>query len=147
MKLCSSCRKEKSDDSFSTDRRSKDGLCYYCKDCASEKARQSYNKRKQNKDWYVKYRKGYADLYRERKQKAIELLGGKCVDCQGVFPAVAFDFHHTNPEEKDFNPSKALGMSEETMLKELSKCVLLCSNCHRIRHWHFEGGDKDDRSH
>ena len=146
MKLCPSCGTEKPFEFFSKDKKSKDGLCYSCKDCASEKARSSYHKRKQNKSWYQTYRKVYADLYRQRKQKAVELLGGKCADCNGVFPLVAYDFHHINPEEKDFNPSKSLTMSEDKMMKELSKCVLLCSNCHRIRHWHFEGGVEDDRS-
>lgn len=144
MKQCKNCNQTKDLSLFSKDNKAKDGLCFYCKDCASVKSREAYHRKKQDKEWYAAYRKGYADLYRERKQKAVSLLGGKCQDCSGVFPLVAYDFHHINPDEKEFNPSKAFSKSEETMLKELSKCVLLCSNCHRIRHWYFEGGEEYD---
>lgn len=55
------------------------------------------------------------------------------MDCLGVFPATCFDFHHEG--EKDMNPSKALTMSAEKQEQEMAKCILLCANCHRIRHW------------
>ena len=144
MKTCVSCGQEKEASQYSVDKKSKDKLCSYCKDCASEKSRQSYHRRKQNSEWYEKYREVYRDSYRQRKKEAIELLGGKCVDCNGVFPQVAYDFHHSDMSKKELNPSKAL--TKTNWQDELSKCVLLCSNCHRIRHWNFEGGSKDDRS-
>jgi 5-methylcytosine-specific restriction endonuclease McrA len=144
MKLCPSCGKEKPLSEFSIDKKSKDGLCYYCKECASEKSRTSYNRKKQNQDWYIKYREGYKESYRQRKKEAVELLGGKCQDCGGVFPQCVYDFHHVDMTEKELNPSKAL--TKSNWQEELSKCVLLCSNCHRIRHWNFEGERENDRS-
>ena len=140
MKLCSKCQVNKPVTDFSKDKHAKDGLAYYCKPCASAGSRKSYSTRKQNKDWYSNYRQGYKLKYKERKDKAVQLLGGKCNDCGGSFPNCVFDFHHLDESVKDMNPSKALTLNEETMLEELSKCVLLCANCHRIRHWHFEGG-------
>lgn len=69
---------------------------------------------------------------RELKDKAIAHLGGKCADCGGVFNRAAFDFHHLDPSQKDL----AIAAQREWSVveAELTKCVLLCSNCHRIRH-------------
>ena len=68
---------------------------------------------------------------------AIKYKGSKCNDCEIYFPDypyVIFDFHHLNPKEKDFDWSKLKLRSESNIKLELDKCVLLCSNCHRIRH-------------
>ena len=71
----------------------------------------------------------------DNKYKAIEYLGGKCYDCGLVsnFRAV-YDFHHRNPEEKEFDPGSILHYSWKRIVAELDKCDLLCANCHRIRH-------------
>jgi hypothetical protein len=67
------------------------------------------------------------------KVAAVASLGGKCADCGGVFHPSAFDFHHLHG--KDADPSRLLaGGSAAAIAAELSKCVLLCANCHRIRH-------------
>lgn len=68
------------------------------------------------------------------KKKAIEFCGNVCAHCGGSFPPAVYDFHHTNPEEKEVNISKIMSHSWESIVVELSKCVLLCSNCHRIEH-------------
>ena len=72
---------------------------------------------------------------RELKRKAVEFKGGFCEDCGKVYHQVVYDFHHKNPSEKDFTISefKSLKWCKE-IEKELDKCVLLCSNCHRLRH-------------
>lgn len=72
--------------------------------------------------------------YIERKLTAIKLLGNKCCDCNGIFEYPVYDFHHLNPQEKDFNWDEVRRLKWETVLTELKKCVLLCSNCHRLRH-------------
>ena len=47
---------------------------------------------------------------------------------------VIFDFHHRNPEKKEFVWAKMKLKSDEKILSELDKCDLLCSNCHRKGH-------------
>jgi len=73
----------------------------------------------------------------QKKIDAIIYKGSKCVDC-GIdypkYPYVVFDFHHTNPSEKDFDWGKMRLVSKTKMFEELDKCILLCSNCHRIKH-------------
>ncbi len=70
----------------------------------------------------------------ERKKWAIAYLGGKCVDCGYDKHWVAFDFHHRDPEAKEFDWSKLKLRSKDIMIAELDKCDLLCCICHRIRH-------------
>lgn len=70
----------------------------------------------------------------EIKNKAIKYLGSICIDCKNTFEDCVYDFHHLDPKEKDFQISSAHCRSWEKIKKELDKCALLCSNCHRTRH-------------
>ena len=83
----------------------------------------------------TKINKQSVDRQRKRKQEAVALLGGKCNDCQHEYPLSCYDFHHIDPTQKDVNPSVVLSRKYETFLTEINKCVLLCANCHRIRHF------------
>jgi len=62
------------------------------------------------------------------------MFRGSCHDCGNTFPLCVYDFHHLDPSKKDVNPSKAIGHSNARMLEELKHCIMLCANCHRIRH-------------
>ncbi len=75
------------------------------------------------------------DRFRSRKKQGVEYLGGRCADCGGIFPYYVYDFHHRDPAQKDMQFNKLRRYSWETIKRELDKCVLLCANCHRIRHW------------
>lgn len=50
----------------------------------------------------------------------------------------ALEFHHKNPEDKDFAIGGNMNRGWEFVKKELYKCILLCSNCHRIQHNKYE---------
>lgn len=70
---------------------------------------------------------------RELKAVVIQLLGGKCAECGYNKCAVALDPHHLDPTTKEFTLS-AYGGSMSRLRTEIAKCVLLCANCHRLRH-------------
>jgi hypothetical protein len=73
----------------------------------------------------------------ERKIDAIKYKGGKCVDCTNSYPElpyVIFEFHHLDPNTKDMVWNEMRKTSWSKITTELDKCVLLCSNCHKIRH-------------
>jgi hypothetical protein len=74
-------------------------------------------------------------IYRRKKIREflVQKLGGKCKMCNGVFPNVAFDFHHLGNKEADIS-SMIDKYSEFEIEKEADKCILLCANCHRIHH-------------
>lgn len=47
----------------------------------------------------------------------------------------ALEFHHKDPNSKDFNISQCRSHKFSQKIKdELDKCSLLCSNCHREEH-------------
>lgn len=75
---------------------------------------------------------------RRRKQlrdRAVKYKGGKCILCGYNRCQAALDFHHVDPTQKEFGISMdGITRSWERVLKELDKCVLVCSNCHREIH-------------
>lgn len=71
------------------------------------------------------------------KKKAVEYLGGVCVECGWSGNIAAFEFHHINGN-KEFTIGSASNKSWEVVRKELDKCELLCSICHRIEHSKYE---------
>jgi len=78
-----------------------------------------------------------ATLERQRalKRTAVEYKGGECQCCGFNTYVGALEFHHLNPAEKDFEVSKWPRKTMCDVIKaELDKCVLLCSNCHRMVH-------------
>ncbi len=73
-----------------------------------------------------------------KKKNAIQYKGGKCVDCNLLATDqnyVVFDFHHMDPSKKEFNWGKLRLRKQSVITKELDKCICLCSNCHRLRHF------------
>ena len=68
------------------------------------------------------------------KQRAVEYLGGQCVDCGIKGNQWLFDFHHISSSEKEFHWGNHRTSNWNNLVKELDKCVLLCANCHRTRH-------------
>lgn len=64
----------------------------------------------------------------------IQYAGGKCQYCGYDKCFRALEFHHTNPEEKDFGLSKNLTKNISSLKEEVDKCILLCSNCHAEEH-------------
>lgn len=114
MKTCSKCLIEKPMNEFYQQNDRKNSTTY-CKSCFN-----SYcMKRWQNK-----------------KVEAIKYKGSKCIDCglQNA-PNIVYDFHHLDPSKKDYDWTKLRLRSTKDINTELDKCVLLCSNCHRIRHY------------
>lgn len=69
------------------------------------------------------------------KVMAVAYKGGVCQCCKYNKYIGALEFHHINPDEKDFGISvKGYTRSWENNKKELDKCVLVCSNCHKEIH-------------
>jgi hypothetical protein len=81
-----------------------------------------------------------SDRWTNKKIESIIYKGSECMDCRISYPDepyVIFEFHHLNPKNKEFDWSKMRLKTNSAIKKELDKCVLLCSNCHKKRH-HFE---------
>lgn len=69
------------------------------------------------------------------KKQLVKYKGGKCSVCGYDKCISALEFHHLNPEEKEFELKASREIrSMEEYYKELEKCILLCANCHREAH-------------
>ena len=68
-----------------------------------------------------------------KKELYVSLMGGSCTVCGYDKSYKAIDFHHIDPSTKEIS----LGNTATTLIKELNeltKCAILCSNCHREYH-------------
>lgn len=72
---------------------------------------------------------------RNLRMKAIAAKGGKCEVCGYSKCMQALEFHHVDPNKKEFSIS-ADGSTRSwiRIQAELDKCYLLCANCHREIH-------------
>lgn len=55
-----------------------------------------------------------------------------CIDCK-IKNFIVLDFDHI--KDKSFNISDGVrsGYGEDTLMREIGKCDIVCANCHRIR--------------
>lgn len=90
-----------------------------------------------NQIHYTLNKKHYAHEKKERiKQNRLWLFnlkqGLKCQRCKET-DSRCLDFHHLDSSDKlgDIAFMIHFGYSKERILKEISKCIVLCSNCHR----------------
>jgi len=71
------------------------------------------------------------------KLKLLEYKGGQCVMCGYNKCSRSLEFHHLDPNEKDFTIS-GKSWSFERLKCEVDKCILVCSNCHNEIHYNEE---------
>lgn len=69
-------------------------------------------------------------IRRRKKQLFVERFGGKCQQCGYNKSLNSLDFHHINPNEKEYSISKMMDWSNDRIEKEIVKCILVCKNCH-----------------
>lgn len=73
-----------------------------------------------------------------KKREVQEMLGkmkekSGCVDCKNKYPFYILDFDHVYGK-KVSNIGQMLDyFTIEDILKEVAKCDIVCSNCHRVR--------------
>jgi len=58
-----------------------------------------------------------------------------CSDCGYKEHPAALDFDHLPGHVKRRDISRLLRMHRNTLVVELAKCEVVCSNCHRVRTW------------
>jgi hypothetical protein len=70
------------------------------------------------------------------KLKLVDSFGSKCCVCGYDRCVEALEFHHLDPSEKDFRWGKINGNIRgwSTIITEIKKCVMVCSNCHKEVH-------------
>ncbi len=96
---------------------------------------QKLRKIKKAADWKKRNVDKVVEWRRRTKKTLIEYKGGRCERCgyNKDYPSV-YEFHHRNPDEKEFSISRRGSNSIEKLKKEVDKCDLVCSNCHAEIH-------------
>jgi transcription elongation factor Elf1 len=97
-----------------------------------------------HRSWHQRHRqKRLARVYERRVaiREYIQDIKNQlyCADCGERHPAT-LQFHHRNSEDKTFAIGKAVnrGFSLDRIKKEMQKCIVLCANCHAIRHYNMQ---------
>lgn len=112
-KYCTSCKRILDESSFRKDMKAKISL-YWCTECIKKHPSRDYAK--------------------NRKQRIIDYMGGKCVRCGYNKCQNALDIHHRDPSKKDLNFRKLKLKINDDLKKELENCILVCATCHREIH-------------
>ena len=126
-KMCCVCRKLKSPEDFGPCKGTKDGKQYKCMVCNREQAKAHYELNK-NKHFELasarkkKIRRAIANI---KEAAGCQLCGEKCSLC--------LDFHHIDGNDKELLIS-FVSASVNRLRVEISKCEIVCSNCHRKIH-------------
>lgn len=114
-KKCSTCGLEFPLENFYKSGRTASGKIRYsceCKEC---------RKNRENKRYY------------EIKDEVMDFKR-PCIHC-GIDKPYLIEFHHRDPNEKDFVVAHWRKKSKEAYLNEISKCDPLCKNCHEEFHY------------
>ena len=126
MKTCCICKLDLSEDNFKKNKTKKDGLQAQCGSCQQEYRRQHYLRNQEKYLGKSAERKAEFSFWWKEYKKQFS-----CVECGENHPA-CIDFHHMNDDKYECVSRLAASCSKEKLLNEISKCIPLCANCHRI---------------
>lgn len=130
-KACSKCNLEKELTEFAIRNKKKNTFSSECKSCHKEVRIKNYDKNRQSEKARVKKRKQEIKDWLETLKSDL-----KCSECSEDHIAT-LQFHHRNPDEKEIGISETIryGWGIPRILEEISKCDVLCANCHSKKHW------------
>lgn len=128
MKVCGRCGEEKD---FSNFNKKGSGYQPYCRPCDNLHAKEYYQRNKEKiKSQIYASRKIRVDKLKDEVRKLKQET--PCSDCGIRYPYYVMDFDHL--EDKEYNVSHLLQFASKNLVeKEIKKCEIVCSNCHRER--------------
>ena len=132
MKSCARCGLVKDDDEFNWRWKSLGVRQPICKDC-SKLQRHEHYLRYQGAEIARTY-----EVTKERRERAKRFIYEylsvhRCVDC-GEYDFAVLTFDHVVGEKKmDISKMVSEGYAIESILEEISRCEVVCSNCHMRR--------------
>lgn len=130
FRICAWCKIEQKIDQFAKkDKNNRNS--YVCKTCMRAYCKSHYSKYRDKA--IARAGKNRPNYTTPRYEYIKNLKNVPCADCGGVFHYCAMDFDHLDGETKDRNISTMRNLSWNRIKLEISKCEVVCSNCHRIR--------------
>lgn len=94
------------------------------------------------KKWYEKNKARHLSNVSKRKQEIVKRVkeyvfalkeSTPCADCGINYPSYVMDFDHLGDKEYQISNMIHAGYDIPSVQKEIDKCEIVCSNCHRIR--------------
>lgn len=131
-RTCSRCKETKNLDEFNFKNKLKNIKHCFCRECGKIYTSNHY---KDNKDYYKKKARKHTN---NAKEKTVLLLidyfkDNLCANC-GEGDPIVLDFDHIDPKNKSIEVSRLItnGFTKwSEIMVEISKCQVLCANCHR----------------
>ena len=130
MKTCGLCKKEKDEDSFAWRNKSQGIRRSQCKQCISDADKARYandpNRSQAIRDNHAKRRQALTDkLWAYKSERS-------CKDC-GYSNPIALEFDHLRDKFMNVSDMVRDCFSWDKIEEEISKCEIVCANCHVIR--------------
>lgn len=121
FRTCYKCWETKSTTNYYKDKSRKSGLANKCKSCSYTVGKSRY----------------CSNLAIVKKLKSVP-----CSDCGISYPHYVMDFDHLpSKNRKRWSVNRRVIGSITTLMEEIDKCEIVCSNCHRIRTWKRRKGE------
>jgi hypothetical protein len=99
-------------------------------------------RRECRRNWYSNNRESEKKHVKRRKKEIKKWFNNyrsklSCKRCKENHPAT-LDFHHKNRNNKAREVTKIVheGYGKARIKNEISKCIVLCANCHRKEHYY-----------
>ena len=112
-KTCTLCGVEKPLSAYGKNKNHSDGRQYYCRECVAVKRAERCA---EARDWVNNYK-----------------MERGCTDCGYAVHPHALDLDHLPQYEKLFTVADQMHRHIDSVKAEVSKCEVVCANCHRIR--------------
>ena len=127
QKVCSKCKARRPIEEFNFRNRSTGIRLPYCRECGKKLTQSHYRRNKrQYIDRSIRAKVKLREYVRQMKSRP-------CADCGIQYPYYVMDFDHREGEEKILEMNRVSYASMRAIKKEIEKCDVVCSNCHRER--------------
>ena len=126
-KTCSRCKVSKPISEFNFRYKAAYVHHSYCKECGKRFTRSHY---RQNKRQYLDRN---VRSFLKRRELVRQIKSRACADCGIQYPFYVMDFDHREGETKEYELNRIDRMTTRALLREIEKCDVVCSNCHRVR--------------
>ncbi|KKL22649.1 hypothetical protein LCGC14_2433320, partial [marine sediment metagenome] len=137
IRTCTKCGQEKLIVEFPFSSIHSTGYRPHCLECKQDAGRKSQITRRK----LLSKQPGYGRKENARLKKRFKTVKSMvqhlkestpCRMCGGKFPYYCLDYHHLDSKSKKFSLHRIRSTSKTRALKEMEKCVVLCSCCHRL---------------
>jgi hypothetical protein len=93
------------------------------------------------KAWYERNKEQFLETRRDRRGKVRKFITGykeensTCMDCKISYPPHILQFDHVDGKSFNISSTDVRDKSIDEILNEISKCEIVCANCHAHRTW------------